>query len=196
MKKTVMRGAAAALIATSGIAVVGAGVANADVPCGKRTTHQAFKQWGDHGQYFLTESGTFENGAAGWKLSNADIAGFNAPWSVNGANHGRSLRIKPGGTASLRLCVTDVEDVIRFFYRTPKNGSSMRVTIDASTTSGWGRSQWSVWGSGRKWHVAPKVAIPSIRDGDGRVWITVSFENTGSNNMIIDDVMVDPWVAR
>ena len=166
------------------------------MPCQKRKTHQAFKQWGDHAQYFLAENGDFERGTGGWRLNRADVAEFNAPWRINGADHNRSLRIRPGGSAVVRMCVTEVEDVIRFFYRTPKRGSSMTVTIDAATTRGWGRSQWSVWGSGRKWQVSPKIDIPSVRDGDGRVWIDITFENTGSNNMIIDDVMIDPWVAR
>lgn len=196
MNKTLMRTMVATLIATSGVAVAGAGVANADMPCQKRTTHQAFKQWGDHAQYFLAENGDFERGTGGWTLDRAVRVDYQAPWRVNGGDHAKALRIKPGGSATVRMCVTDVEDVMRFFYRTPKGGGALDVTIDARTTRGWGQSRWEMWSSSKAWGVSPKVDIPGVRDGDGRVWITMRFENTGSNNILIDDVMVDPWVAR
>lgn len=196
MNKTLMRTMVATMIATSGIAAVGTGVANADMPCQKRNTHQAFKQWGDSAQYFLAENGDFERSSDGWTLKNATRVNYQAPWRVNGSNHVKALRIKPGGSATVRMCVTEVEDVMRFFYRTPHGGGSLRTTIDAATTRGWGRSSWGMWSSSKAWGVSPKVNIPSVRDGDGRVWITIKFENTGSNNILIDDVMIDPWVAR
>lgn len=196
MNKTLMRTMVATMIATSGVAAVGTGVAHADMPCQKRQTHTAFKQWGDHAQYFLAENGDFERGTGGWTLDRAVRVNYQSPWRVNGGDHANALRIKSGGSATVRMCVTDVEDVMRFFYRTPKSGGSVQVTIDAATTRGSGQSRWGMRSSGKTWGVSPKVNIPNVRDGDGRVWITIRFENTGTTNILIDDVMVDPWVAR
>lgn len=195
MNKTLMRTMVATMIATSGVAAVGAGVANADMPCQKRQTHQAFKQWGDHAQYFLAENGDFERGTGGWSLQKATRVSYQSPWRVNGADHRKALRIKRGGSATVRMCVTDVEDVMRFFYRMPHGGGSLQVTIDVATKNARAKNTWGVSSSSKEWGVTPKIAIPSLRE-NGKVWITITFANTGHQNLLIDDVMIDPWVAR
>ena len=93
------------------------------------------------------------------------------------------------------MCVTEIEDVMRFFYRSPKGGASLEVTIDVKAKNGRGINTWSMSSSGKKWGVSPKIDIPAIRD-NGKVWIVITFENTGRTNLLIDDVMIDPWVAR
>jgi len=196
MKKTITQSMAAALIATASLVVAGGSAAQADMPCQERSTHQAFSQWGDDAEYFLAQNGDFERGTSGWSLDNAWRVTDQAPWRVNGANDSRALKIQPGGSAQVRMCVTEIEDVMRFFYETSRRGGSWQITVAAQTTRGSGMSRVGMGTSSQGWAVSPKVNIPSVREGDGRVWITIEIANTGRSSIVIDDVMIDPWRAR
>jgi len=60
---------------------------------------QPFAQFGDQNHYFAFSNNGFENGTAGWNLTNAFVSGGNEPWAVNGGGNA-SLTIGPGGSAS------------------------------------------------------------------------------------------------
>lgn len=196
MHRTFMRILTASAIATTSLVAANAATINADMPCQTRSTHQAFKQWGDRGDYFLAQNGDFEQGTAGWTLNRAKRVSDQAPWKVNGNGHSKALEIRPGGSATVRMCVTEIEDVMRFFYETPAGGGGLTTKITAATTNGSGSSSWAMSTSSSGWNVTPTIRIPSVRDGDGRVWITIEISNSGIRPIIIDDVMVDPWRPR
>jgi hypothetical protein len=182
---------------TTGLVAAGAGSASAAKPCTDRDTHAAFEEFGDEGQYFLVQNGDFEQSTAGWKLGRrVRTVARQAPWRVNGEDDSRALRLPPGRTARIRLCVTEREDTLRFFVRTPARGGSLKVVVKAQVPGEVARNRWTMHESAGGWHAAPAIAIPTLRRDDGKVWITISFRNTGRTPILLDDVMIDPWVAR
>jgi hypothetical protein len=186
--------AAATVLATLGVF---GGSASAGDGCAARTTTAAFAQWGDTNQYFTATNGTFESGAGGWALRNGtSVVADQAPWKVNGSNHGRALNLPGGSSAtSTSMCVASNEESMRFFYKSPGSGS-LQVRVEVSNARGSSVRTWSVSTSRTGWIVSPQLALPNLRDANGQQWITVTFSSSGSAAWAVDDVMIDPWITR
>lgn len=185
---------AATVLATLGVA---GGTTMAGDGCTTRTTNTAFAQWGDNNQYFATTNGTFESGAGGWTLRNGtSVVADQAPWKVNGSAHAKALRLPGGSSAtSTSMCVASNEESMRFFYKSPGSGS-LQVRVEVSNAFGSSVRTWSVSTSRTGWIVSPQLALPNLRDASGQQWITITFSSSGSAAWAIDDVMIDPWIAR
>lgn len=193
---------ASVAIVTSGVGIAIGGVAAAGT-CPTRTTSTPFTAWGDSNSYFVAPAGTFESGATGWTFyGNIGVVADQAPWKVNGSNHSKALNLPAYATAMPpNMCVASNEDAVRMFYKDPGvSGASLLVKIEAWNAAGTnGRviTQSTIRSSGAGWKLSPRIAMPNNRDAAGEQWVTVTFTpiNT-AGTWRIDDVMIDPWIAR
>lgn len=192
------RAVAAATIIT-GIGVIGAaGTALADASCSARTTTAAFARWGDDNQYFVADGGTFERGVTEWNRRGlAGAAAGQNPLGIAGPGM-RSMRL-PGGSSveSPEICVFQNEESVRFAYRAPYAGAQLRVDISVESNGQRAATTTVVTAAGSGWDVSPIVDMPNLRNADGQQRIIITMrplDLTGSWQ--VDDVMIDPWVAR
>jgi hypothetical protein len=195
--KLMHRAITAATVITS-IGLVGwAGTASAG-PCEPRSTAAAFAAWGDDNQYFLANGGDFERGGTPWSTWGAarSVLGQN-PFGIAGPGS-RSLRLHGGsGAQSPAICVFDNEESLRFAYRAPFGGATMEVYVEVATDQGVAATTTHVTAANRRWDVTPIIELPNMRDTNGQQWITITLTPLdGRGTWQVDDVMIDPWVAR
>ncbi len=194
----IKRAVVVATIITS-LGVVGtAGTAMAG-PCETRTTSRSFARWGDNNLYFVANGGTFEGSRSPWTTwGGAGVASGQNSHAING--HGqRAMRLPSWSTAmSPSMCVFANEESLRFFYRAPAGGRTMEVHIEVVGQNGYAASTSYVTSSSSRWEVSPIIDMPNVRGADGQQWITVYFTPIDGRwgSWLVDDVMIDPWVAR
>jgi hypothetical protein len=196
--KLMHRAVAAATIVSS-LAVVGLGSTAMAGPCEARSTTAAFGRWGDDNQYFVAHGGTFEPGATPWTTwGNARPTFKQSPFAMNGPGHSRSLRLPAwSGASSPPICVFQNEESIRFSYKAPYAGATLEVYVEVANDQGYASTTSYVTSTNRAWDVTPIIDLPNLRGANGQQWITISIQPIDGVGMWqIDDVMVDPWVAR
>lgn len=193
----IKRAVVAATIITS-LGVVGAAGTASAGPCEPRNTWAAFAPWGDHNQYFVANGGTFEGDWSPW----ATWGGAGVGWDQNSHainGHGqRAMRLPSWSTAmSPAMCVFHNEESLRFFYRAPGVGRTLEVHIEVWGENGYASTTSYITSSSRQWEVSPIIDMPNVRGADGTQWITVYLTPIGGRgSWFVDDVMIDPWVAR
>ena len=196
--KLMHRAVAAATIISS-VAVVGfSGTALAG-DCEARSTTAAFARWGDSNQYFVANGGSFEAGATPWTTWGTARPAFNqSPFAMAGLGHTRSLRLPAwSGAGSPPICVFQNEESVRFSYKAPHAGATLEVYIEVANDDGYAATTSYVTATSRAWAVTQIIDLPNLRDADGRQWITIWIQPTNARGAWqIDDVMIDPWIAR
>jgi hypothetical protein len=210
MNGLIRRGMLAAIAA---VAVTGAlaGPASAGIltasanDCNDGAITQPFAAWGDQAQYKAVQGGGFESSTDGWTLSGkAKVVDGNEPWSVGGAEHGKSLVLPAGSNAiSPVACVGLGEPTLRFFAkknRAPLLGiSTLAVSVYVKTSLGITVPVpvGVVLGNGQ-WKPTPPMLIVAnllpLFPGDKT---PVAFQFTPIlGEWQIDDVYVDPRTFR
>lgn len=196
--KLMHRAVAAATIISS-VAVVGvAGTALAG-PCGARSTTAAFARWGDTNQYFVADGGTFEVGSTPWVTWGAARVTLNqSPFAMTGLGHTRSMRLPAySGAGTPPICVFHNEESVRFSYKAPYAGATLAVYVEVANELGYEYTETYITATGRAWDVSPVIDVPNLRDSNGQQWITIWIQPLdGFGTWQVDDVMVDPWIAR
>jgi hypothetical protein len=192
----IRRAVAAATIITA----IGVGIGTTAMagPCESRQMHTAFAPWGDPNLYFVANGGTFERGDTPWEMHGRGRVGWGQnPHAVNGWG-ASSLRLPPRSAAvSPAICVFSNEETLRFFFRGPGNGATLQVHVEVANELGVASTTTEIVSSSRGWDVSPIIPLPSLRDANGEQWITIRFTGLQSRGAWqIDDVMIDPWVAR
>jgi hypothetical protein len=171
----------------------------AAVSCSARTTSNAFRNWGDGNSYFLAPGANFEGGTGGWSgLGTLAVLG-NEPWRVNGAGNNWSLMVGALATAtSPQFCVGSHEDSVRFFVNRPGIiGSRLHVHIDVQSGVNRATNDYDIDGSAIGWTPVNRIMLPDILDASGKQYVTISLTSAGFPAIWgVDDVMIDPWVAR
>lgn len=195
--KLMHRAVAAATIITS-FGLVGLADTAAAGPCEARNTSAAFAPWGDQNQYFLANGGNFETGATPWTTwgSARSTLGQN-PFGFAGPGS-RSLRLTGwSGAQSPAICVFANEESLRFAYKAPFAGATMEVYVEVSGPDGYAATTTYVTSANRRWDVTPIIDLPNLRDANGQQWVTITLTPLdGWGSWQVDDVMIDPWVAR
>lgn len=193
--------AATAIVATSTAGLIASAGHVSASSCPTRSLSTPFTPWGDHNQYFVVPGATFEGGH-GWGLfGNISVVKDQAPWKINGSTHTRSLNLPAYTTAMApNMCIASNEDSLRFFYKDPGvRGATLTVKIEAWNHSSSGRSitTYSIGSSNSGWKLSPRIELPNKRDASGEQWVTITITpvNTAAT-WRIDDVMLDPWIAR
>ena len=197
--KLMHRAVAAATIIT-GVAVMGVtGTAMAAGECGARSTTAAFARWGDSNQYFVADGGTFELGSTPWVTwGSARTTPNQSPFAMTGLGHTRSMRLPAySGAGTPPICVFHNEESVRFSYKAPYVGATLEVYIEVSNEQGYADTDTYVTATTRMWDVSQVIDVPNLRDSNGQQWITIWIQPVdGVGTWQVDDVMIDPWIAR
>ena len=186
------------LAAAAAAAFVAVPAGNAALSCSG--TGYPFAQFNDGNSYFGFANNGFENGSAGWKLSNAGVGAGNEPWYVNGSGSS-SLSIAPGGTASSPLvCAALDAPHWRMFAKAndvngPLNAQIVFYGLLGNITgilnfTSFDPSGYASW--------EPSSDVPS---GLALPLLTVAAQlrltsTATSGTWQVDDVFVDPWASR
>ncbi len=182
--------------------MIGVAPAAASAACPSNTESAALAAFGDNSSYSLLAGSSFESGAPGWSLNNAEVLSGESA-SEEGANgDAYSLAIAPNGSAvSPRFCVSSEYPSFRFFARETSGGdwnSSLNVSLR--------------WASGRgsreldtpvaslqpssSWTLSPTLtlagALPLWMPGS-TLKVRVAFQPSGGSSWGIDDVYIDPY---
>src|SRR5689334_6993658 len=125
-----LSGAAPALLLIPVPAAASAGPLTKSAPsCDAQLFSQPFARWGDVASYTLNPGGSFENGASGWSLNGASVAGGNEPFFVTSKRDRRSLALPDGSAAvSAAICVGIELPDIRFFASA--SNAAARLAVD------------------------------------------------------------------
>lgn len=200
MKLTKITIAAALTLAGIGGAVT-TGTTVAAGSCPARTLTTPFTAWGDSNSYFVVPGATFE-GSHGWSFSGSiSVVSDQEPWKINGSSHAKALNLPAYTTAvAPNMCIADNEDSLRFFYKDPNvGGAALSVKVEAWNNSSTGRSvqTYAIGSNGSGWKLSPRIELPNKRDAKGEQWVSITITpiNTAAT-WRIDDVMLDPWIAR
>jgi hypothetical protein len=114
---------AAALFGT--VLLIGAVPAAANAACPSNPSSALLAQYGDNAAYSLLPGSSFESGAPGWSLSNAEVVEGSG---VDGSSN--ALAIEPGGVAvSPAFCVSSEDPSFRFFVRQVSGGGVLNVRL-------------------------------------------------------------------
>jgi hypothetical protein len=118
----------AAAVFTSAL-IVGAVPAVAAASCPVQTSTTALAKFGDNASYYLLTGSSFEGGASGWSLDNAEVVS-----EENATGGSQAVMIAPNGSAtSPEFCVSSEYPTFRFFAhsvgRTGFFGSSLTASL-------------------------------------------------------------------
>jgi hypothetical protein len=205
MTNTIRRALATALGAVAMLAVVPAAHAGVlvapAVDCADQTLEQPFLRWLDPARYVLTPDGTFEAGAAGWRLNGGAVAADgNEPFFIHAAGEGSSLSLPSASSAtSPWMCVGIEHPTLRFVARnTGSPLGALRVDVRFKDALGATRSLTigRVLGPDR-WQ--PTLPMPVLANllallpGE-KTPVAFRFTPEGAGaSWRIDDVYVDPY---
>ncbi len=175
--------------------LIGAAPAAASAACPSSPASTALSQFGDNALYSLLPGCSFESGAPGWSLSNADVE------EGEGANGGQYLlSIEPDGSAvSPTFCVSSDYPSFRFFASQTGGGTdaSLRVRLRWSERfSGHRETTVASLQPGSSWTLSPVLqlagALPLWMPGSS-LQVKMVFQPSGGGAYGIDDVYIDPY---
>jgi len=186
------------LVAAASAAFVVAPAGNAALSCSG--TGYPFSQFGDNNSYFAFSNNGFENGTAGWKLSNASVTAGNEPWYVGGSGSS-SLSIGPGGSAaSPKVCAAlDAPHWRLFAHSNGANGDlQAQVVFYGLLGNVLGILNFTSFNTAGYTTWEPSSFVPSTLALPLLTWSAqlrlTSTATTGAWQ--VDDVYVDPWASR
>jgi hypothetical protein len=193
-----------ALLAAAGVLIVFAFVfhaspapaATAALSC-PGTIENPFRPWLDPANYVLAPAGDFER-ASGWQLSyGAKTVLGNEPFLVHGRSDARSLMLPAGASAlSPSFCIGLFNPTVRLFA-TGRAGSRLRVDVVYGTALGTLTQPVGLVAPGSWAPTLPMVLLANVTgltNLSGTTWpVRLKFTSTGSADLRIDDVYVDPW---
>ncbi|HVV51290.1 MAG TPA: hypothetical protein VHO06_16595 [Polyangia bacterium] len=165
--------------------------------CPAASVSQPFRSLGDEASYFPVPGGTFEEGTAGWSLTNATIGTGNESYNVVGGTH--SLAIAPNGIAvSPAFCVSKEDPSLRLFAR-QTSGSWAVLNVILRWQESSGATHETTVGSlqsGTAWKLSPVLALasslPMWQPGESvTVQVVLKPEQYGGA-WAVDDVFADP----
>lgn len=178
------------------VLVVFAIPAAADAACPSNPSSTLLAGFGDNAAYSLLAGSSFESGASGWSLTNAEVV------NEEGATGGSTaLAIAPNGHAvSPVFCVSSEYPSFRFFAHETSSGSpgsSLRVSLQ--WTDLWGFHHTTQVGSlqtGEEWALSPVLglakALPLWMPGF-TLQVHIAFQPSGSASWAVDNVYIDPY---
>lgn len=199
-----IRTLAAAVAALAALAIptaAAAGPLTDNAPgCESQILGQTFLPWADVASYTLNPGGSFEDGAAGWSLAGASVAGGNEPFKVTGQSDDNSLSL-PGGSSAVSapICVGIEHPDIRFFANASNPGA--RLNVEVLFEDGAGNVLSAPIGSitgNTGW--APTAPLPIVANmlallPGNHTAVAFRFRSSGGS-FRIDDLYVDPYQRR
>jgi hypothetical protein len=170
----------------------------AGAACARTNSSPAFEQFGDPAFYTLAPSGSFEEGARGWSLSNARVVEGNETFQLYRGSH--SLAISGGGGAvSPPVCTSSEYPSFRLFVRRLSGAPSdslnvylrwvnlLGITVNTQVASLHAGSDWAPTPTLELGKTMP-IWLPGTSANVGLV-----FSAAGGGAWAIDDVYIDPY---
>jgi len=168
--------------------------------CDVEVLEKPFARWLDPLTYHIVPGGTFEQGAAGWSLSNANVVSGNETFYVHGAGESKSLSLPRGSSATTpTMCARLDKPVMRFFAKSSGgllSLSTLYVDVLFETAGGQVASlPAGVVLPNTKWQ--PTLPLPVLASllpllpGQATP-VQFRFRPVGSATWTIDDVYFDP----
>jgi hypothetical protein len=159
------------------------------------STSQPFARWGDTKNYVLVPGGSFESGAAGWKLSGgAKVVSGNEPFYVRSTADRYSLYLPAGSSVtSPQMCFGLGDGNARFFS---VGSGSVRVKVVVKSLLGvLSILDGGTASSGSTWRPSPQVGLllTNITGLLAVESISLRFIPANTSGIRIDDVYLDPW---
>jgi hypothetical protein len=190
----VVAGLAAAPAANAGVLVTSAS------NCEEQVLERPFARWLDPISYHLVPDGGFEQGAAGWSLSNTRVVDGNEPFYVHGAGETKSLSLPRGSVATSPVMCAGIHKPFMRFFAKSSGGllslSTLSVEVLYESASGQVRSlPVGVVLPSTRWQ--PTLPLPVLASllpllpGE-QTPIAFRFRPLGGATWTIDDVYLDP----
>jgi hypothetical protein len=180
------------------VALLGAAPAIASAACPVQESAPLLSSFGDSASYFLLEGSSFESGAPGWSLTNAEVVN-NGPAAI-GSDH--SLVIgRDGEAVSPGFCVSSNIPSFRFFARRLSRGwwGWSALSVSLRFRNGWGYTQnvpvsAELSGDG-SWALSPALELARRLPwwAPDNVTVNLVFRPVGGSSWAIDDVLIDPY---
>lgn len=193
-----LRNAAAAILAIALFSCAAPAVASASQSsaCASSSTSTPFAQFGDTASYALLAGGSFESGAPGWLLQNAEVVSGGVSLGATRGSH--SLAIQPSGVAvSPSFCINTEEPSFRFFLR-QTSGSWAVLNVILVWTDSSGTVHDTTVGSlqtGTSWAASPVLQLATTLplSSSGTISAKLEFKpEPYGGAWAIDDVYIDP----
>jgi hypothetical protein len=172
--------------------------AAASAACPSSPSSALLTEYGDNAAYTLLTGSSFESGASGWWLTNAQVS--EEEGATGGSN---ALTIEPGGRAvSPSFCVSSEYPSFRFFARalsasSARGGGSLRVSLLWSDL--WGHQHSTTVASltpAGEWTLSPVLglatSLPLWMNG-ATLQVRLEFQANGADSWAIDNVYIDPY---
>jgi hypothetical protein len=187
------------------LAVIGSAALFSAVPavasaaCPTPESSSLLSSLGDNASYFLLSGSSFEAGAPGWSLDNAEIV-KEGNEGVGGES-GYSLAINPGGEAvSPAFCVDSSIPSFRFFAKQRSSGwfgGRLQVNLRFKDGFGWTHeipTSEGVYGNS-SWALSPVLELARILPwwAPHNVNVQLVFRPTNGSSWSIDEVLIDPY---
>jgi hypothetical protein len=180
-------------------ALFGALPAVAGAACPTQGSSQLLSTLGDKASYFLLEGSTFESGAPGWSLTNADI--INEGDQGAGGGSSRALLIRSGGEAvSPAFCVSSNVPSFRFFAKQVSSGFfGGQLSVNLRFKDGFGvthevPASFGLNGHGA-WALSPVLELSRKLPwwAPDNVNVNLVFQPQSGSSWAIDEVLIDPY---
>jgi hypothetical protein len=159
-----------------------------------------FAPFGDHANYSLAPSGSFESGAAGWSLTRSSVASGNEAFFINSESDSHSLSISANGSAiSPPICVDITTPTFRFVARRT-SGSWAQMNVNLLWTDASGTTHTTTAGSimgDTNWAVSSVMNLGAslpLWQSDTTLSVRLQFLPAQyGGDWAIDDVYIDPY---
>jgi hypothetical protein len=170
--------------------------AAASAACPSSPTSTLLSAFGDNALYSLLDGSSFEAGARGWQLSNAEVLGGEGV--AEGSN---ALAINPGGRAvSPTFCVSSEYPSFRFFARQLGAGDrpgSLNVALLWTDVFGYHHeTPVAALSPSSEWTLSPVLGLASslpLWMPGSTLKVRLQFQPSGDGSWAIDDVYIDPY---
>jgi hypothetical protein len=178
------------------LALLGAVPALASAACPEQESSQLLAYSGDNASYVLLEGSSFESGAPGWSLTNAEIVN-EGPEAIGSEN---GLLINSGGQAvSPAFCVSTNVPSFRFFARERSGGLFGQLAVSLRFKDGFGVTHEVpvslVLSGNGSWALSPVLEL--VRKlpwwAPDNASVNLVFRPSLGSSWVIDDVLIDPY---
>lgn len=168
--------------------------AAASAACPTEHSSQLLSQFGDHASYFQLQGSSFEEGAPGWSLSNAEV-------TEEGPEGEGALVINPGGVAvSPAFCVSSEDPTFRFFARQLSGGWLGQLSVTLRWYNHGLRHEvpasFALSGSD-SWSLTPMMglarALSAVWMPGSTLQVSLVFRPLNGSSWAIGNVLIDPY---
>jgi hypothetical protein len=176
-------------------ALIAAVPAVASAACPATVSTQAFAAYGDSAYYALVQNGTFDSGATGWSLSNAEVF---SEYSQSSGGIAHAVKIRSHGRAtSPGFCVSSEYPTFRFLVRRVWGQGRLGVSLHWTDRSGSHEASVASLQAEQTWAVSPVLGLASNLPTSGEATVNpvqLVFENPQYDaGFAISYVYIDPY---